>query len=49
MNRKKSSYEPRSKQLVRILCLIMAALMVLGSMYMLFNMLIFAVSATRLP
>ena len=45
MNRKKPSYESRRKRLVRIVCFIMAALMVLGSMYMLFNMLIFAVSA----
>lgn len=45
MNRKKSSYESRRKRLVRIVCFVMAALMVLGSMYMLFNMLIFAVSA----
>ena len=45
MNRKKSSYETRNKRLVRIVCFIMAALMILGSMFMLFQMLIFAVSA----
>ena len=45
MNRKKSSYETRRKRLVRIVCIIMAALMLLGSMYMLINMLLFAVSA----
>ena len=45
MNRKKSSYESRRKRLVRIVCFVMAALMVLGSMYMLINMLIFSVFA----
>ena len=45
MNRKKSSYGTGHKRFVRIVCLFLAALMVLGSMYMLFSMLLFAVSA----
>lgn len=46
MSRKTSSFEAKRKRSVRILCLILAGLMVLGSMYMLISMLIFAVSAT---
>ena len=45
MSHKHTSYEARRKRLVRIVCFVLAALMVLGSMYMLINMLIFSVSA----
>ena len=45
MNRKKSTYEERRKRIVRILCFVLAALMVVGSLYTLIYMLIVAASA----
>lgn len=45
MNRKKSSYEERRKRAVRIVCLVLAALMVVGSLYTLIYMLVVAASA----
>lgn len=47
MNRKPSSYETRRKRMVRILCLVLAALMVVGSLYTLIYMLIIAASAAE--